>query len=403
MTHISLTSRLSLLFTLAVCGVLVAAGCVFNQFSQRHFDVLDQQMLEEKLDGAASLLLGLGDLYQLQVIRPELQALLGRHRDVSALILDADGRPLFSEPGRSEILHRYQQVQPHRSGKWTHNANVWRGLQRQITRDGQQLSVLLMLDITAQQTLLRSLTGWLWAALLLVVPGSMLLGWSIASGGLRPVHQLSQMAISASAQSPAAPLPTQTVPAELLPLALAFNAVLAHKARMSDDTPAKTDLDPILAHRQFIDLHALCASVLDFYALPAKERGIHFKLEGTGTLPGDALMLRQALSNLLANALRETPDGTTIALKIAQDEHCLSLTLANPCISPFSPKPLQLLDEPVRCACNAERVEWNLACTQSIIAAHQGSISYSAADGERSLALVFLICTEHSGWTHDKR
>ncbi|MGP3790935.1 ATP-binding protein [Pseudomonas sp. B392_1p] len=390
MAHFSLTSRLSLLFTLAVCGVLVASGFVFDQFSQRHFDRFDQYVLEEKLNGAETLLLGLGDLHQLQVVQPELQSLMGGHRDLSALIFDADGRVLFSEPEQVAIPLNYPQWQRRGTAEWSHNAKTWRGLQRQITRDGQQLNVLLMLDVTEHRAFLRSLSGWLWAALLLVIPGSVLLGWTIASRGLRPVHELSQTAISASAQSPVVCLSTQQIPAELLPLALAFNAVLARQARIIDDIPAKANPDSILSHREPVELRELCASVLDFYEVPAKGRGIHFELDGTGMLQGDALMLRQALSNLLANTLRDTPDGATISLEIAQDEHCLFLTLANPGIS-LQPEPRQPVSEPGGCVYHVRGVDRGGAFTHSIIEAHQGSISYSTVNGEKSLALVFRI------------
>lgn len=390
MSHFSLTSRLSLLFTLAVFGVLVATGFVLNQFSQRHFDRFEQHVLEEKLDGAETLLLGLGDLYQLPVVQPELQSLMGGHRDISALIFDADGRLLFSEPKQIGIPLHDQPLQQQGTGEWSHNAKTWRGLQRQIARDGQQLSVLLMLDVTEHRVFLRSLTGWLWAALLLVIPGSMLLGWTIASRGLRPVHELSQAAISASAQSPEECLSTQQVPAELLPLALAFNAVLARQARMIEDMPAKANPDPIPTHREPVELRELCASVLDFYEAPAKGRGIHFELGGTGMLQGDALMLRQALSNLLATTLGDTPDGATISLQIAQDEHRLSLTLANPGIS-SQPEPRQPASEPVGCVGNVQSVDRGWAFIQSIIEAHQGSISYSTVNGETSVAVVFRI------------
>ncbi len=228
MTHFSLTSRLSALFTLAVCAALVSAGLVFNQLTQRHFDEQDQRILEDKLAAASTLFLELGDLNQLHIVRPELQVLLGGQRDFSALVIDAAGSLLFSEPEQSDVPQHYQQLQLHGSGEWTDNAKAWRGLQRHIERDGQQLSVLLMLDVTAHQAFLGDLTGWLWAALLLAVPGSILLGWGVASRGLLPVRELSQTALLASSESPPVKqLPTQTVPAELLPLALAFNAILA--------------------------------------------------------------------------------------------------------------------------------------------------------------------------------
>lgn len=99
MMRISLTARLSLLFMLAVTAVLVLAGLSFNHLSQHHFLQLDRQTLAEKLSATRNILGQLDDLQQFDRLRPQLRTLLGAHRDITALILDAAGQPLFAEPG----------------------------------------------------------------------------------------------------------------------------------------------------------------------------------------------------------------------------------------------------------------------------------------------------------------
>lgn len=47
MIRLSLTARLSLMFMLAVTGVLAAAGYFFGQLSEHHFDELDRHTLHE--------------------------------------------------------------------------------------------------------------------------------------------------------------------------------------------------------------------------------------------------------------------------------------------------------------------------------------------------------------------
>ncbi len=56
MIRLSLTARLSLMFMLAVTGVLAAAGYLFHQLSERHFNELDQHTLHEKLRAGEALL-----------------------------------------------------------------------------------------------------------------------------------------------------------------------------------------------------------------------------------------------------------------------------------------------------------------------------------------------------------
>jgi two-component system heavy metal sensor histidine kinase CusS len=47
MNRLSLTARLSLLFMLAVAGVLTVAALSFYRLSQHHFEKLDNQILME--------------------------------------------------------------------------------------------------------------------------------------------------------------------------------------------------------------------------------------------------------------------------------------------------------------------------------------------------------------------
>ena len=116
MMRISLTARLSLLFMLAVTAVLVLAGLSFNHLSQHHFLQLDRQTLAEKLSATRNILGQLDDLQQFDRLRPQLRTLLGAHRDITALILDAAGQPLFAEPGRCRCRPPWPTALAPRSG-----------------------------------------------------------------------------------------------------------------------------------------------------------------------------------------------------------------------------------------------------------------------------------------------
>ncbi|WKN23600.1 hypothetical protein [Azotobacter vinelandii] len=97
MRRLSLTARLSLMFMLAVIAVLAAAGFAFNHLSQRHFELLDRHTLEDKLGASERILSSLDRPENFDRIRPELLALLGGHRDLSALVVNEGGRVLFSD------------------------------------------------------------------------------------------------------------------------------------------------------------------------------------------------------------------------------------------------------------------------------------------------------------------
>ena len=451
MRRLSLTARLSLMFMLAVTGVLGAAGFFFKQLSQHHFDQLDRHALEEKLQASRSLLAGLDDLSGFDALRPQLQALLGGHSELTAQIFDAQGRLLFADSGSGAPP---AGVHPHAAvdGELQREGRVWQRQSGEVSVAGQPLKVVLALDVTAHKRFFHTLTGWLWLALVMCALVSALLGWLLARSGLRPLREVTQVAASVSARSLTERIPSESTPAELQQLVSAFNAMLtrleeafvrlsnfsadiAHElrtplsnlmthtevvltrgrsaedyqdnlysnleelrrmARMIDDMLflAKADNGLIVPDAQSIELNALCAQLLDFYQLTADERGIRFELSGDGQIDGDPLMLRRALSNLLSNALRYTPDGGVIHLGIASGQNGVALSIGNPGASIAEEHLPRLFDrfyrvDPARREGSPSNAGLGLAITRSIVEAHQGEIRCSSRDGWTAFDILF--------------
>ena len=67
-------------------------------------------------------------------------------------------------------------------------------------------------------------------------------------------------------------------------------------------------------HPEQVALAAEFQKLIEFYEIAADEQGVALEARGEGHLMADPLLLRRALSNLLANALRYTPRGGTIRL-----------------------------------------------------------------------------------------
>ena len=57
-------------------------------------------------------------------------------------------------------------------------------------------------------------------------------------------------------------------------------------------------------------------AVRDFYEALAAEHGVQTRCEGDATITGDPMLVRRAVSNLLANALRYTPPGGTVMMQV---------------------------------------------------------------------------------------
>lgn len=390
MMRISLTARLSLLFMLAVTAVLVLAGLSFNHLSQHHFLQLDRQTLAEKLSATRNILGQLDDLQQFDRLRPQLRTLLGAHRDITALILDAAGQPLFAEPGPLPVPAALANSTSTEVWQWQHHDHYFRGLSAAVTvpADNAPLRVILLLDSTPHMHFFSAVQRWFWMALVLSALFSAGLGWLVARRGLLPLRQVTAVAASISAASLQERIPLAAVPLELQQLAASFNAMLARlddafmrlsnfsadiahelrtplsnlmtqtevvlaqprdseayqetlyanlddckrMARMIDDMLflAKADNGLIVPEQQPVALDIEVEKLFEYYRLLADERGISLQLHGHAVVRGDVLMLHRALSNLLSNALRYTPAGASIQVELEQNANGSALRLSNP-------------------------------------------------------------------------
>lgn len=390
MMRISLTARLSLLFMLAVTAVLVLAGLSFNHLSQHHFLQLDRQTLAEKLSATRNILGQLDDLQQFDRLRPQLRTLLGAHRDITALILDAAGQPLFAEPGPLPVPAALANSTSTEVWQWQHHDHYFRGLSAAVTvpANSAPLRVILLLDSTPHMHFFSAVQRWFWMALVLSALFSAGLGWLVARRGLLPLRQVTAVAASISAASLQERIPLAAVPLELQQLAASFNAMLARlddafmrlsnfsadiahelrtplsnlmtqtevvlaqprdseayqetlyanlddckrMARMIDDMLflAKADNGLIVPEQQPVALDIEVEKLFEYYRLLADERGISLQLHGHAVVRGDVLMLHRALSNLLSNALRYTPAGASIQVELEQNANGSALRLSNP-------------------------------------------------------------------------
>jgi two-component system heavy metal sensor histidine kinase CusS len=392
MRRMSLTSRLSWLFMLAVSAVLLVAGLSFYHLSQAHFKAIDQHTLNEKLQATEVILLQLPAPAEFEQARAALRNLLGAHRDLSALITDSQGRVLLAEPQSLRIApdHQGAGAGDGHVWQWQEQQQMFRGLSKALTLPGQStpIRVLLVLDVSPHMAFFSLLQQWFWLGLLISAILSAGLGWLVASNGLRPLRQVTRLATAISAQSLTQRIGLAPIPHELQQLVSSFNAMLArledafvrlsnfsadiahelrtplsnltthtevvlarpralgeyeetlytnledlrHMSRMIDDMLflAKADNGLIVPAQQPVALHALGLKLLDYYQILADESGIQLTLQGAATVQGDEQMLHRAMANLLSNALRYTPAGKSIRLSIRQNASATLLSVSNP-------------------------------------------------------------------------
>lgn len=454
MRRLSLTTRLSLMFMLAVTGVLIVAGLSFNRLSQHHFQAQDRQELREKAHAVQGILGELTGSDNFSTLKPQLSALLAAHRNLKAIIKSSDGRVLFAAPGPANLPDRFSVIAGNAIWEWHDQQQVFRGLTQQVTGSGQEppLTLMLVLDVTQHMDFFDALERWFAIGLIISALVSAGLGWVLARSGLGPLRQVTAVATSMSAKSLKDRIPLAPVPLELQQLVSSFNAMLSrldeafvrlsnfsadiahelrtpvsnlmthtevvlsrkrniedyednlhsnlddlkHMSRMIDDMLflAKADNGLIIPEHKKVVLEKVIDKLYEYYRLLADEHDIELKATGSGEVQGDVLMLRRAISNLLSNALRYTPERHAITVNISQTKQGTLLTVKNPGEA-ISPEHLERLfdrfyrADPARREGSPSNAGLGLAITRSIVEAHQGKIWCTSSNGQTAFHMEF--------------
>jgi two-component system heavy metal sensor histidine kinase CusS len=437
MRRLSLSARLALLFAACTAVVSMFAGVLFSRASEAHFIELDQQLLDARLIG---LRRALPDI-QSSDRETRLADELSQQSDLSLRISGSDGRRWYdSSP-------RLPQTLPRQPGLSTvsHDGTDYRVLNAPLFLDKPDSPQLtLLLDITHHQHFLQRMQHLIWLTVSLSALTTALLGAWAARSGLRPLRRMSAVARGVSAQSLNARLPEENMPPELAEMAHHFNAMLgrlddsfqrlsafsadiAHELRtplsnllthtqvtLTRERPledyrealhsnleelqwmaqlvndmlylAKADHGLLMPKHEPLALAEEVDVLLEFFAPLAEDARVTLKRDGHARLQGDRSMLRRALSNLLDNALRFTPAGGEVRVRIIDHVAGLRLTVENSGDGISADLLPRLFDrfyraDPARHEGSSEHAGLGLAITQSIVRAHGGQIRCESADG----------------------
>ena len=325
--------------------------------------------------------------------------------------------------------------------------------------------VAVATDISHHRNFMDSLMRTLWLVIVGGTAATGLLGWFVARRGLAPLREMRRRATEVSAQHLDQRLPVDTVPVELAELAESLNDMLARLeesfTRLSDfssdlahelRTPvsnlmtqtqvalsktrtsgeyrevlesnaeeyerlsrmisdmlflAKSENGLIVPGQETFDLADEVMALFDFYGALAEENGVALKLEGSGWVTGDRLMLRRAIGNLLSNALRYTPSGGHITVTVSvicdnTDTETVHLAVENTG-EPIPTEHLsRLFDRFYRVDASrrhsGDGAGLGLAITRSILRAHQGDIEGRTGEDSNifEMWIPTSIVTPHS-------
>ncbi|GGB92573.1 two-component sensor histidine kinase [Marinobacterium zhoushanense] len=447
---ISLTTRLTLLFILVSVAIFTALGFLIQHSIGHHFEIQDYSELDDKLRVTANIVTNLQSRNALPAVESVIKNSVVDHDSIVIKIASSAGDSLFSAsaialPYDTDTLLQ-APGKPQRL-EWHEGDVEYRGVAMALPRsqpDGQQLIISAAMETTRHTTFMHQFAQKLLGLMLVATMLSALLGWWVSRQGLSPLRAMESKAKSVTAKRLDQRLPVESVPVELAALAIELNSMLdrleesfnrlthfssdiAHElrtpisnlmtqtqvslshqrsvdeyrdvlasnleeldrlSRMISDMLflAKAEHNLDLPSREHFMLEFEIVKLFDFYEALAEERNLSMRMQGGGELKGDRIMVDRAISNLLSNAIRHTPDGGCIDVEIVPKPGELRVHIRNTGAA-IPPKELPYLFDRFyrcdqsRCHSNHEGTGLGLSITQAIVKAHSGRIDvHSDAD-----------------------
>ncbi|HJV24955.1 MAG TPA: heavy metal sensor histidine kinase [Aromatoleum sp.] len=346
---------------------------------------------------------------------------------------------------------------------WEQDGHIYRGI---VATAGTGMSgvpevkVVVSMDIEHHRAFMREFTRSLWLAVAIAILATGALGAAAARGGLAPLRNMAAVAGRISASRLHERIPVDELPGELRALGAEFNAMMtrleegfrrlsefssdiAHElrtpvsnlmtqtqvalgrvrsadeyrevllsnleeyerlARMVADMLFLAQADNGLLPRpaETLSLADEAHALVDFYEALAEEKGVRLTVTGDARVPGDRLMLRRAISNLLSNALRHTATGgaVTIVIDIA-DDGMARLAVGNPGETIPAEHLPRLFErfhrvDPSRTR-QGDGAGLGLAITRSIVEAHGGRVAVASAQGLTTFSLYLPLAARGAG------
>lgn len=445
----ALSLRLALLFALSSALLLGGIGLYLYQSLEKEIAWLDDQALAGRVDRMRALI---DDTESLEALRsrPQLYGNMLGNRDSMLWIIDDRGQVQieinpagFQVPAlpRGDADVRWQTI---RTGMPARLA--W---MRVPGRDGSLTLIAgkLLGERNQMLSVYRMKLGLALGAGALLAFG---LGLSISLNGMRPVRELAERAAAIDSQHLHLRLDEASEATELRALRAAFNQMLSRLeagfgqlSRFSEDlahemrTPlgnlmgqtqqalartrtidqyqsllasnqeeyerlarmidsmlflARSEQPAVVVRHSGIDLHDLGEQLCDYFEGLAEERGMPLMNRAQGMISADPELLRRALANLIANALRYGAERTPVLIDSALRNGQVEISVCNRGDA-IAPEHLPHLFERFY-RCDASRNQpgdsggLGLAIVRTIAQLHGGSVSVRSDHDETRFTLI---------------
>lgn len=456
MKKLSLTTRLSLIFTTVSGVVLLGLGWLIGMSIEQHFEEQDYHALTGKLELAHHIIARVENEDQLLQLAAQLDEALVGHHDLVIRVSDEKNQVLLnsSDIQFPEEAIKNAQKGPHtRLFPWSQNGNDYRGLARVFETKQTRpttITVAIATDIVHHQVFMATFRKTLWLFVLAAACLTGIFAWIAASSGLKPLRSMRERTADITASKLDQRIDMNNVPPELADLAHSLNHMLArletafqrlsdfssdlahelrtpinnlmvqtqvalskerdalsyreilesnaeeysHLGRMISDMLflAKAENGMSLSNLEKVDLVAEVQHLFEFYEALAEELQVSLlmqeecnecKTSEPFSLQGDRLMLRRALSNLIANALRYTAAQQTITVHLCAKEKHVELAVSNPGATIAEQHLPHLFERFYRVDPSLQHGEGSglgLAIVQAIVHEHGGKISVESKE-----------------------
>lgn len=453
---LSLAARVMVFVGLTIGVSLILIGNLVLSAVELHFAEQDAGELAVMTEAVVKALHD-GDTDSAQLSVSLADAISGHH-GVFFQVRDAQGDAIYSMPGAdlsqaADTLTPASEIDAGNVQTWQEGDKTFRGVLTLNEVMGQNYLITTAIDMGFHLEFLRSFRRSLWLIMSLAGAITLLAAWYGVHQAHAPLRALSDRIGDIQADRLHVRLDPSSVPSELQGLVTSFNhmigrledsftrlshfsADIAHElrtpltnlitqtqvglgktrapeeyrellyssleeqerlAKMVNDMLwlAKSDHGQLKPVQIPLDLVSEVHELFDFFEALAEERQICLALEGQApTIQGDRAMLRQAISNLLSNAIRYTPSGEKVLVRLAQPlEHEVSLSVQNP--GPEIPaKHLpNIFDRfyraaPARTRQN-EGAGLGLAIVRSIVEVHGGRAEAASSPNKTTFTLFF--------------
>ncbi|GGI16963.1 Cu(+)/Ag(+) sensor histidine kinase [Oxalicibacterium faecigallinarum] len=329
---------------------------------------------------------------------------------------------------------------------WNVDGKSYRGGALQIPDENVEVEprvVAVAMDIDFHLDFLDMFKRILWWATLIVALIALVVAWLAVQWGHRPIRKVSGDIRAIRSSQLDVRLDPADVPIELTELALSFNAMLgriedgfaklanfsadiAHELRtpvtnLSTQTQvalgqvrtvdeyrevlysnleefdrmslmigdmlflAQTENDPRNLRLAKTDIGMLVQGLFDYFGVLAEDADITLSKVGKAKpIYADRDMMLRALSNLLSNAIRYSASGSSVLVRLHQDEKLTIISVENPGEQIADDDLPKLFDRFFRTDPSRQRKSGaglGLAIVKSIVEAHDGTVQATSRDG----------------------